>query len=276
MLRTAARGRTVQTQVNGSTIAYSDRGTGFPIVFLHAFPLNRTMWATQENALSSQFRVITIDLRGHGESDAPLWRYTLDQSADDVSALLDQLAIQQALFAGLSMGGYILFAFYRKYAALVKGLILADTRAQADTAEGKDGRFQMAQTAYKQGPSAIADIMIPKLLSPQTVQTRPEIVQKVRTMIESNQISGIAGDLMAMAERPDSVLLLKQITCPTQIIVGELDQATPPSDAKLMAEHIPGARLAIIPHAAHLANLEQPDTFNQIVAAFASELSKGK
>jgi pimeloyl-ACP methyl ester carboxylesterase len=261
-------------QINGIALAYSDRGTGLPIIFLHAFPLNRTMWAQQEVALSSQFRVITIDLRGHGESDAPLWRYTLAQSADDVNALLDHLSIQQATFAGLSMGGYILFAFYQKYAARVKGLILADTRAQADTAEGKDGRFQMAQTAYKNGPPAIADLMIPKLLSPATIQTRPDLVQQVRTMIEGNQISGIAGDLMAMAERPDSIPLLKQITCSTQIIVGELDQATPPSDAKLMAEQIPNARLSIIPHAAHLANLEQPDTFNQIVANFVSEISK--
>jgi len=262
--------------INGITIAYSDQGTGLPIVFLHAFPLNRTMWAQQEETLALEFRVVTVDLRGHGESDAPLWRYTLDQSADDVRALLDQLAIQQALFVGLSMGGYILFAFYRKYAARVKGMILADTKAQADTAEGRDGRFQMAQTAYKKGPSAIADIMIPKLLSPATIQAKPEVVQRVRAMIENNQISGIAGDLMAMAERPDSIPLLPQITCPTQIIVGELDQATPPSDAKLMAEKIPGARLTIIPSAAHLSNLEQPEAFNQIVAAFASELGGGK
>jgi len=144
----------VKIHVNGITIAYNDRGTGLPIIFLHAFPLNRTMWAQQEEALSSQFRVVTIDLRGHGESDAPLWRYTLKQSADDVNALLNHLSIPQAVFAGLSMGGYILFAFYRKYAARVKGLILADTRAQADTAEGKEGRFQMAQIVYKKGPSA--------------------------------------------------------------------------------------------------------------------------
>jgi len=276
MLRTAAGGNSVQTQVNGITLAYSDRGTGLPIVFLHAFPLNRTMWVEQEEALSLQFRVITIDVRGHGESDAPLWCYTLEQSADDVHALLDYLSIQQAIFAGLSMGGYILLAFYRKYAASVKGLILADTKAQADTVEGKEGRFQMAQTAYTQGPAAIADLMIPKLLSPQTIRTRPGLVQHVRAMIENNQVSGIAGDLMAMAERPDSVLLLKQITCPTQIIVGELDQATPPSDARLMADQIPNARLAVIPNAAHLANMEQPEAFNQIVATFAQELGKEK
>ena len=263
----------MRTRVNGISMAYSDQGTGLPIVFLHAFPLNRTMWAAQEQALSSRFRIITIDLRGHGESDAPLWRYSLEQSADDVNALLGQLAIQQALFVGLSMGGYTLFAFYRKYAARVKGLILADTKAEADTAEGKEGRFQMAQTAYKQGPSAIADIMIPKLLSPATAQARPEIVQHVRAMIEGNHISGIAGDLMAMSERPDSIPFLSQITCPTQIIVGELDQVTPPSDAKIMADQIPNAKLAIIPGAAHLANLEQPEAFSHIVAAFASELA---
>ena len=265
----------MKTRINGIIIAYSDRGTGLPIVFLHAFPLNRTMWAQQEEALSLRFRIITVDLRGHGESDAPLWRYTLEQSAEDVNALLDQLSIQQAIFVGLSMGGYILFAFYRKYAARVKGLVLAGTRAQADTAEGKDGRFQMAQTAYKKGPTAIADIMIPKLLSPATIQTRTALVQQVRAMIENNQISGIAGDLMAMAERPNSIPLLSQITCPTQIIVGELDQATPPSDAKLMADQIPNARLAIIPGAAHLTNLEQPEAFNQIILAFAAELAKG-
>ena len=263
----------MQAKINDMTLAYSDSGSGQPIVFLHAFPLNRTMWAEQEAALSSHHRVITIDLRGHGESDAPLWHYSLDQAADDVRALLDHLSIRQALFVGLSMGGYILLAFYRKYADRVKGMVLADTRAQADQPEGKVGRFQMAQIAYKQGPSAIADLMIPKLLSPATIQTRPEIVQRVRTMIEGNQISGIAGDLMAMAERPDSVPLLQQIACPTQIIVGELDQATPPADVKLMAEQIPHAKLAIIPNAAHLANLEQPEEFTKIVAAFANELA---
>lgn len=264
----------MQAKINGMTLAFNDQGTGLPIIFLHAFPLNRTMWVEQEKALSSQFRVVTLDLRGHGESDAPLWRYTLDQAADDVIGLLDHLSIRQAVFVGLSMGGYILFALYGKYADRVKGLVLADTRAQADTAEGKEARFQMAQTAYKTGPSAIADIMIPKLLSPATVQTKPELVRRVRWMIEGNQISGIAGDLMAMAERPDSVPLLKQITCPAQIIVGEQDLPTPPADANLMADQIPGARLAVIPAAAHLSNMEQPGLFNETVRSFAENIAR--
>ncbi|MDH4098590.1 MAG: alpha/beta fold hydrolase, partial [Nitrospira sp.] len=135
MAKHARSGARVNIQVNGITLAYGDRGTGLPIVFLHAFPLNRTMWAAQEESLSSQFRVIAVDLRGHGESDAPLWSYSLDQAADDVCGLLDHLAIRQAVFVGLSMGGYILFAFYRKHADRVKGLVLADTRAQADSPE---------------------------------------------------------------------------------------------------------------------------------------------
>jgi 3-oxoadipate enol-lactonase len=262
--------QTVQAKIHGITLAFNDQGIGPPIIFLHAFPLNRAMWQAQELTLSSQFRVITIDLRGHGESDAPLWRYTLEQAAGDVIGLLDHLSIQRATFVGLSMGGYILFALYRKYAHRVQGLVLADTRAQADTLEGKEGRFQMAQTAYKNGPSAIADIMIPKLLSPATVQSNSELVQRVRRMIEGNQVSAIAGDLMAMAERPDSVPLLQEIACPTQIIVGEQDLPTPPADAKLLADHIRDARFAIIPAAGHLSNMEQPGLFNEAVRSFVS------
>lgn len=261
----------MKTPINGISLAYDDRGNGLPLVFLHAFPLSRAMWRPQE-ALAEAFRVVTIDLRGHGESDAPLWHYTLDQAADDVCAVLDHLAIEQAVVAGLSMGGYIAFAFHRRYADRVKALILADTKAQADSPEGRAGRFQMAQVAYKQGASAIADIMIPKLLSPATIQTRPDVVRRIRSMIAGNEISGIAGDLMAMAERPDSVSYLSRIACPTQIVVGELDIATPPADAQLMVERIPGARLAVIPRAAHLSNVEEPDRFNGVVRSFVSTL----
>lgn len=258
--------------INGITLAYDDHGTGIPLVCLHAFPLNRSMWQPQREGLSQHCRVITVDLRGHGESDAPLWHYTLDQAAEDVRSLLDHLSIESAVLAGLSMGGYICLAFHRRYAGRLRGLILADTRAQADTPEGREGRFMMAQVAYRQGPAAIADLMIPKLLSPGTRRDKPELVHAVRTMIEGNEVSGIAGDLMAMAERPDSTGMLEEIRCPTQIIVGELDQATPPADSQLMADRIAGAALAVIPDAAHLSNLEAPDRFTAVVREFLSRL----
>ncbi|MGH7260588.1 MAG: alpha/beta fold hydrolase [Nitrospiraceae bacterium] len=255
-------------RINGLNLAYTDQGQGPPVVFLHAFPQNRAMWTSQAETLSKTYRVVTLDFRGFGESDAPLWHYTLEQFADDVAGLFDHLAIKQAVLVGLSMGGYTLFAFYRKYADRIKGLVLADTRAQADTEEGRAGRFAMAQTAYTKGVEAIADIMLPKLLSPVALQTKPDLVRQVRATIERTQISGIAGALMAMAERPDSVSLLKQITRPTLVITGELDGPTPPADGKLMAERIPGARLEIIPQAGHLSNLEQPEAFNTAVRAF--------
>ena len=254
--------------INGINLAYTDQGQGLPVVFVHAFPFSRAMWTPQVEALAGSFRVIAVDLRGHGESDAPLWRYTLEQFADDLRGLLDHLNIPQAVFVGLSMGGYTLFAFYRKYPDRVKGLVLADTRAQADTEEGRTGRFNMAQTAYRQGASAIAKLMMPILLSPASQQGRPELVRQVRGIIGRTEISGIAGDLMAMAERPDSTPLLKAIACPTLVIVGELDIGTPPADARIMAEGIRGARLEVILGAAHLANLEEHEAFNRAVRSF--------
>jgi len=259
-------------QINGIRLAYSDQGTGLPVILVHAFPLSRAMWAPQVDALSGRWRVIAVDLRGHGDSDAPLWCYTLDQFVEDLRALLDHLALPQAVFVGLSMGGYILFAFYRRYRERVRALVLADTRAQADTAEGRLGRFNLAQTAYRQGPSAVADAMIPKLFSPATLRERPELLQLARGIIEANRISGIAGDLMAMAERADSTPLLNEITVPTLIIVGDQDVATPPSDARIMADGIRGSRLVVIPGAGHLSNLEQPEAFDQALMDFLKTL----
>ncbi|OGW70083.1 MAG: hypothetical protein A3A88_05480 [Nitrospirae bacterium RIFCSPLOWO2_01_FULL_62_17] len=260
-------------KINGINLAYTDEGRGTPVVLLHAFPQNRAMWAQQVDALSKSYRIIAPDFRGFGESDAPLWHYTLDQFADDVNGLLNHLSIRQAMLVGLSMGGYIALGFYRKYRDRMKGLVLADTRAQPDTEEGRAGRFAMAQTAYTKGAGAVADIMLPKLLSPIALRTRPDLVQRVRAAIEQTQISGIAGALMAMAERPDSVPLLAQIACPTLVITGELDGPTPPADGKLMAGAIPGARLEIIPQAGHLSNLEQPDAFNRALLDFLEGIS---
>lgn len=258
--------------INGIRLAYTDQGRGMPIVLLHAFPQNRTMWEPQIAALSKTHRVIALDFRGFGESDAPAGAYSLDQYADDVKGLLDQLSITQAVFVGLSMGGYTLFACYRKYADRVKALVLADTRAGADSEEGKAGRLAMARTALEKGAGPVADIMLPKLLSSVALQTKPELVRQVRERIERTQPNGIAGAQMAMASRVDSIPLLAQIARPTLIIMGELDGPTPPSEGKLMAEKIPGARLEIIPQAGHLSNLEQPEAFNAAGLSFLQSL----
>ncbi len=258
----------MKARVNDIDLAYSDDGHGPPIVFLHAFPLNRTMWKPQIAGLKDRYRVITVDLRGHGESDAPLWRYTLAGFAEDIKGLLGHLAITKAMFVGLSMGGYILFALYRMYPALFHSLALADTRATADTPEARAARFSMAQVAYRRGASAIADLMLPKLLSPVSLEHRADLRDHVRAIIAGNQVSGIAGDLMAMEERPDSTPLLSHIRVPTLVLVGEDDLASPPDEVEGMARHIPGSTFVRIPQAGHLSNMENPDAFNAAIVSF--------
>ena len=272
MLRKPSR-RPVKTQVNGITLAYDDRGTGIPIVFLHAFPLNRTMWTAQQAALGQRFRTISIDLRGHGESDAPFWRYSLEQYASDVKELLAGLGIARAVFVGLSMGGYLEFTLYRLYPELILGLVFADTRAEADKPEQRQWRFNLAQRTASTGPAAVIADMLPKLLAPKTYERDPDLVERVRSIQAAAPVAGIIGDLMAMAERPDSVDLLSSITIPTLVIVGEDDVLTTPVDAQRIANGIPGAKLVVLPGAGHLSNMDQPDLFNRAVGEFAAGLS---
>ena len=266
----------MRAQVNGITVGYDDRGTGLPIVFLHAFPLNRTMWVQQETALCQRFRTISIDLRGHGESDAPFWRYSLEQYALDVKEVLARLGIARALFVGLSMGGYLEFTLYRLYPELILGLVFADTRAEADKPEQTQWRFNLAQQTGAIGPAAVIADMLPKLLAPKTYERDPDLVERVRSIQAAAPVPGIIGDLMAMAERPDSTELLTSIRIPTLVIVGQDDVLTTPADAERIAKGIPGAKLVIIPEAGHLSNMEQPDLFNRAVEEFAAELTKAK
>jgi 3-oxoadipate enol-lactonase len=261
-------GNMLKAVINGIHIAYTDEGQGMPLVFLHAFPLSKIMWQPQVQALAGSYRVITLDLRGHGESDALLWNFTLDHYAHDVISLLNHLHIVQAAFIGLSMGGYILFSLYRNFPDRVKAMVLADTRAQADNQEGQAGRRAMAQLAYKKGASAIADAMLPKLLTPFTLRQHPDIVEQIRHMILHTPTTGIIVDLMAMAARPDSTELLSTITAPTLILVGEQDVPTPAEESHYMAERIPGSSLVTIPEAGHLSNIEQPAAFNQALQDF--------
>ena len=258
----------MKTVIDGITVGYTDQGNGTPLVFIHAFPLSKTMWQPQVDALKDTHRVITIDLGGHGESNIVLWNDSLDGYAKNVIRLLDHLEIAQAVFVGLSMGGYTLFSIYRHYADRVKALVLADTRAQADTEEGKAGRQSMAEVAFKDSASAIADLMLPKLLAPATIEQRPEIVEQVRQMILQTSTAGIVVDLVAMAARPDSTDLLSTITCPTLVIVGEDDQATPVAESQYIAQRIPGSTFVTIPQACHLSNFEQPAAFNQALNSF--------
>jgi 3-oxoadipate enol-lactonase len=255
-------------------IAYRDEGAGRPIVFLHAFPLNQTMWDEQVAAFASTHRVITFDWRGFGESQLGNGVSTMEDFADDLAGLINRLSIEKAIICGLSMGGYAAFAFHRKYAEKISALILADTRATPDGEEGKRGRYEMAELARTKGAPALIDKMLPRLLGETTRRTKPAVVERVKAMIESGQPEGIARALLAMAARPDSTGMLPQIGCPALIIVGNEDKLTPPSESEKIGQAIPDSTLAIIEDAGHLPNMEQSESFNSVISRFLSGLKQ--
>ena len=264
----------MKTRLNGLELAYDDHGVGQPMIFLHAFPLNRSMWDYQTRTLLAEqrFRLVTLDWRGFGASDIATNVSTMEDFADDVAGLMDQLGMQQAILCGLSMGGYAIFAFLRKYPQRVKGLILADTKPEADNAATQASRAQVAQLALSQGAEAIAEQQIPRLLSQYTREQQPGIELHVRHMINCALTQGIAAAARGMARRADATDLLASIDCPTLVIAGEHDSITPPSMVCAWAEQVGNAQFSVIPRAGHLSNLEQPEAFTTIVQNFLYNL----
>jgi pimeloyl-ACP methyl ester carboxylesterase len=253
---------------------YEDEGANVPpLLLIHAFPMNSQMWAPQINALSPVVRVTAPDLRGFGGTEPMPGPYSVDELADDCRALLDNLGVKEpVVVGGLSMGGYIAFAFYRLFPERTAALVLAATRATADSPEGKQNRNKMIETAEVEGPHAISQAMLPKMLAPQTYQENPKLVETVREIMESNSVEGVIGALYALRDRPDSTPLLPQIHCPALILHGTEDQLIPLSEAEAMQSGIQGSSLRVIPNSGHLLNMEQPDLFNQAVHRFIREL----
>jgi pimeloyl-ACP methyl ester carboxylesterase len=226
------------------------------------------MWDGQLSLADTGWRVIAPQLRGFdgGAGDPPA--ASVDDYAGDVIDLLDALQVKQAVIGGLSMGGYVAFALLRLAARYVQGLVLADTRSQADTPDGVAGRTRLLQVVQDKGPSAVADEMIPKLLGETTRSTRPAVVELVRSLAVSNSSDAIAGAIRALMTRPDSTPLLSSIHVPTLVLVGDEDAVTPPPASEEMHRAIAGSELVRIPQAGHLSNLEQPELFNAALAAF--------
>lgn len=243
--------------VNGVQLSVEQRGagTGPPILFVHGFPLDRTIWADQLDSLPG-FHLIAPDLRGMGDSEAPDLGYSMSTYAEDLVGILDSLGLSRVVLCGLSMGGYVAFEFLRRWRERVLGLILMDTRAEADSAEGRKAREGLIARVRELGPIAAAEAMLPRFFTP---QVSPEIIERVRTSIMRAPVAGLVGALTAMRERPDSTSLLPSLAgIPTLVMVGAEDMITPPALAQSMATLIPGAKLMEIPEAGHLPCVEQP------------------
>jgi 3-oxoadipate enol-lactonase len=262
----------VFVDVNGIKLAYSDSGFGQPVVLLvHGYPLNRSMWDPQLGSLrAAGARVIAPDLRGFGASDAgPPGALTMEQHADDLAALLAALQIHEpVVYCGLSMGGYVGLAFWRRHPERVRAFVFMDTRATADTEEGRLNRIALAERAEALGsPEPALETMLPRFFSPSMASgALPE--QLATGMIRGSSARAVADGARGLAARPDSRDLLPTIDVPVLVIVGEHDALTPPADSQLLAEGIPRARLVTIDQAGHMSNLENPEAVNSALLAF--------
>ena len=262
----------MKAQVNGITIDYRDQGSGVPVVFIHAFPLNQTMWDEQFAALNGHCRTISLDLRGFGASEVPAGPYWMAQMASDVRSLIALLEIEHPVLVGLSMGGYVAMSYGRNFPDSARALVFADTRAAADDPDGMQRRYNMARRVEKGALAEIADEMTGTLLSPSTVRERPEVADRVRAMILSNQPQGIAAAQRGMAARPDSMKMLAEIKRPVLVIGGRRDSISPPAIAEAMHSRITQGWLRIIEDAGHLPNIEQPEAFNNALGDFIASL----
>ncbi|PSH05490.1 MAG: alpha/beta hydrolase [Acidobacteria bacterium] len=255
-------------RIDDIDLFYEVRGEGPDVVMVHPYPCDHTYWLPMTEHLESRFRLVLPDLRGLGQSGAGAGDTTMEKLAGDLLRLCDELKIGRAVFVGCSVGGYVLFEFWRRCRERVKALVLMDTRAGVDTDEGRAGRLQNAEDVLKRGPEWAIEQMMPKMLAPVTLSSRLDLVESAKATMQHARAAGMAAMQRGMALRADSSTTLAQINVPTLVLGGEDDVPSPVSELERMARGIRGAELRIIGKAGHLAALEQPAEVGRILREF--------
>ncbi len=256
-------------RINGTTLACDLVGeSGTPLVLIHGFGLNRSIWSEMASAYLPAARVILPDVRGHGESDAPAGVYSMDLLAADLAGLLDQLGVEKAAVCGHSMGGYISLAFAARYPNRLAGLGLIASRADADSPAARSGRYRLAEDVLKRGAVVLADSLAPRL------SRDPAVVKLAREQILQTKPRGIIGAALGMAERPDRTTFLKELDLPVMIAAGEEDQIVPFSDAQTMAEGLRQGIFRGIPAAGHMPMVEQAEVLGRALSDFVQQMAK--
>jgi 3-oxoadipate enol-lactonase len=271
-----------QIGVGGRALSYLAAGAlagDRLVVFLHAFPLHAGMWMSQLSALPPGWAAVAPDFRGFGrstpdEAPPPREEARLEDYADDVAALLDRLGAGRAALCGCSMGGYAAFAVLRRLPERVSGLLLAATRAAADSEAAKAARQDMLGLLDREGPAAVAAGMRTKLVGTTSLAGRPGVLDAIDSLMREATVSGIGYAVSRIRNRPDSGAALGAFCRPVTIVVGEEDTLTPPDEAASMAALVPGAALVTIPRAGHLSNLEAPDAFNEAMCGWLDEVAR--
>ncbi len=255
-------------------IVFEVTGEGPPVILLHPFPADHEVWSAVAGELAPRYRVILPDLRGHGASEVGEGPATMDKHAADVVRVCEAAGVGRAVFAGISIGGYILFEFWRRSRERVAALVLSDTRPQPDTSEGRATRLKSAEDVLKDGTDGFVAAQILRLLGETTRRNRPDLVEQARRMMQRASAAGIAAVQRGMAARPDSTPTLKTIDVPTLLLAGGEDALTPVADAELMRRQIAGSRLEVIPQAGHYSVFEQPEAAARLLRAFLDPLPR--
>jgi len=248
-------------------LVYEITGSGPDVILLHPFPLHHHFWDGVLEQLATRYRVFLPDLRAHGDSEAGEGPVTMQKLADDLDCLCREFDIARAIFVGVSIGGYALFEFWRRYRDRVSAFVFANTRAGAETSEGRKGRLETADRVLREGTAGFVEELTSKLVSPATKTNRPDILDAARAMGMKMSAADIAAVQRGMANRPDSIPTLASINVPTLVIAGE-DDSVPLSELQLIHQHIAGSQLRVIPKAGHYAALEQPAEFGRLLRTF--------
>jgi len=266
----------MKLQLKGATIEYSLEGPGsaMPVLFIHGFPFSRGMWKFQADSLKKDYRVITYDVRGHGESGVGDGQYSVELFVDDLIALLDHLRVKSVVAVGLSMGGYIILRAIERHPERFRAIVLCDTRSEADGNEGKVKRARQAIDLENTGPSGFADNFVRAVFHEKTLTENPRVVKEIRDTIAKTSPASIRGTLLALAARTDTSASLFQIAVPALILVGRHDALTPPSASHAMKEKIPGSEIHVIPDAGHMSNLENPEEFTTHLFNFLHRIKR--
>jgi pimeloyl-ACP methyl ester carboxylesterase len=260
---------------SGDAVMFAEeQGSGPPLVLLHPFPANHRFWQPVLPILTQRYRVLTPDLRGSGESTAGEGPATMAKHAADIDRICVAANVNKAVFMGVSIGGYILFEFWRRHAARVAGLVFCDTRATPDTPEGRAARLKSTTEVQLHGPAAFVAGMAPKLLGETTRKNRPDVVRAAMAILNQSTVAGITALQLGMAERPDSVPTLATINVPTLMMVGEEDTLTPLADAEQVHKGIAGSQLVRVPAAGHFSPFEQPEFVGKALRGFLDALPR--
>ncbi len=259
--------------VGGEPFAVRDEGRGPPVLLVHGFPLDHTMWDAQVEALSPRRRVLAPDLRGFGRSVVTDGTVTMTRLADDLAALLDALQVREpVVYVGFSLGGYAGWPFVERHGTRLAALVACDTRASADTPEAAAGRRAMADRVLAEGSVVAADAMVPKLLAAGRPERDPALARAVREVILRTDPRGIAAAQRGMAERAEWRPRLGEVRVPLLAIVGEKDVLTTPAEVREMAAAVAGARLVEVPGAGHTTPMEAPGAVSEALTEFLEGL----